>query len=142
MRDSVEAGTDIAFEDPLCSVASTESDEAGFDCIRSTATSPKSVRVRISRCFGDRVKGQQVQSLHGSVSHGRDREGSASTIALRDIHAPKWLRMISSLVERLDGFCFLFRRLPNGSVNAGGSFARVFRHSSHGKSLAAERVGQ
>jgi hypothetical protein len=50
--------------------------------------------------------------------------------------------MISSLVERLNGYSFLFRRLPDGSINAGGSFASVFRYSSHGKGFATERVGQ
>src|SRR5512135_932768 len=50
--------------------------------------------------------------------------------------------MVSSLGERLDGFCFLFRRFPGVPIHAGGSFASVFRHSSDSKSLAAERVGE
>jgi hypothetical protein len=50
--------------------------------------------------------------------------------------------MISSLVECLNGSCFLFRRLPDGSIDAGGSFASVFRHSSDSKRFAAERVGK
>src|SRR5437879_4003732 len=50
--------------------------------------------------------------------------------------------MISSLAQRLNGCCFLFRRLPDLPVNAGSSFASVFRHSSDGKGFAAVRVGQ
>ena len=50
--------------------------------------------------------------------------------------------MISSLLERLNGYCFLLRRLPDGSIDAGGSFASIFRHSSDGKGFATVRVGQ
>src|SRR6266536_700932 len=142
MRDSVEARSDISFENPLRPVLLTEGNEAGFNRIRRTATSPESVGVRISRRFRDRVKGQQVEGLHSSISHGRNREGPLSTVALRDIHAPQWLRMISSLAERVYGCCLLLRRFPEFSIDAGGSFASVFRHSPHGKRLAAERTGQ
>ncbi len=142
MRASVEARTDIAFEHPLRPVFLTESNEAGFHCIRRTATSPNSVGVRISRRFGDRVKGQQVEGLHRPVMHGRIRERASSAIALGNGHAPSWQGMVSSLGKRLDGFCFLFWRVPDCSINARGSFASVFRHSPHGKRLAAERMGQ
>src|SRR2546421_12948836 len=81
MRDSVKARSDISFENPLRPVISTEGNEAGFNRIRRAAASPKSVRVRISRCFRDWIKRQQVQGLHGSISHGRDREGPFRTIA-------------------------------------------------------------
>jgi hypothetical protein len=42
----------------------------------------------------------------------------------------------------LDGCCFLFRRFPGLPIDAGSSFASVFRHSSDSKSLAAQRVGE
>jgi hypothetical protein len=50
--------------------------------------------------------------------------------------------MVSLLGERLDSFCFLFWRFPDFSIDARGSFASVFRHSPHGKGLAAERMSQ
>src|SRR5436309_11399607 len=85
MRDSVEAGADILLENPLRSVISTECDETGFDRICRRTPSPNSYGVRVSRRFRDRVKCQQVEGLHSPISHGRNREGSLSTIALGNI---------------------------------------------------------
>jgi hypothetical protein len=44
-------------------------------------------------------------------------------------------------MQRLDGCHLLFRRFPDFSINAGRSFAGVFRHSPHGKGFAAQRAG-
>jgi hypothetical protein len=76
MRDSVEARSDISFENPLRPIISTEGNEAGFNRICRAAAPPKSIGVRISRRFGDRVKDQQVEGLHSPVLHGRNREGT------------------------------------------------------------------
>src|SRR5712692_1116240 len=85
MRDSVKAGAYISFEDPFRTVVFTECNEAGFDRVCCRAGCPKPVRVRVSQCFGDRIEGQQVQGLHGSVPHGGNRKGPLSTIALRNV---------------------------------------------------------
>src|SRR5438067_9573549 len=50
--------------------------------------------------------------------------------------------MVSSLLQRANGSCLLFRRFPGLPIDAGSSFASVFRHSSDGKGFAAVRVGQ
>src|SRR2546429_7440063 len=119
MRDSVEAGSDISLQNPLCSVVSTEGNEARFHRICRRATSPKSVGVGISRCFGNWLKGQQVESLHGPISHGGNRKGAPTSVTLGNIYPSERLGMISSLVQGLDGFCLLFRRFPGLPVNAG-----------------------
>src|SRR6266853_284607 len=80
MRDSLEARSDISFENPLRPVFLTEGYEAGFHRIRCRAATPKSVSVRISRGFRDGIKGQQVQGLHSPISHGRDREGTPPAV--------------------------------------------------------------
>src|SRR6266487_611740 len=59
-----------------------------------------------------------------------------------DIDTPERLRVIPSLPERGYGRCFLLGSVPNHLVYSWGSTPFVFRHSSHGKSLAAVRVGQ
>ena len=88
MRNSVKAGTDIAFEYPLCPVVSTQCDETGFHRVCCRATPAEPIRIGVRRGFGDWIEGQQVQGLHSPISHGRNREGPSGTIALGDVHTP------------------------------------------------------
>ena len=50
--------------------------------------------------------------------------------------------MIFPTPEVMYCFCFIFWCLPNNTVNTGGSFAIIFRHSSNGENFAAVGVGQ
>src|SRR5947209_858666 len=88
MRNFIEAGTNISFEDPLRTVVFTERNEASFDSVCCRTGCPKPIGVRVSQCFGNRVECQQVQGLHGSVPHGWNREGSLSPIALENVDTP------------------------------------------------------
>src|ERR1700692_3979000 len=73
MRDLVEAGANIAFEYPFCSVISTQCNETGFNGIWCRTGRSKSVGVGVSRCFGNRVESKQVQGLHCPIPHRRNR---------------------------------------------------------------------
>ncbi len=77
MRNSVKAGANIAFEYPLCTILPTQGNEACFDGICCRAGCPKSRRVRVSRRLRNRVKSQQVEGLHGSITH---RENTQPTL--------------------------------------------------------------
>ncbi len=50
--------------------------------------------------------------------------------------------MVVSLSERVDRVQFLLRGIPEHLIHSWGLFALVFRHSSHGKDFAAERMSQ
>ena len=63
------------------------------------------------------------------------------TVLLGDIDAPKWLGMVAPLPERVDGVDLLVGSVPRDLVHSWGMFALVFRHSSHSKGFATERVG-
>ena len=62
MRDSVEARSDIPFENPLRPVLLTESNEAGFNRICCRAATPKSVRIRIGCRFRDGIKASKYKA--------------------------------------------------------------------------------
>jgi hypothetical protein len=142
MRNPVEAGAYIPLQDPLGAVVFAKRDKAGFNRVCGRAGRPEPVGVRVSSRLGNRVQGQQVQSLHRSVSHGRDGEGPLSAIALWNVDTSQRLRTVSSLPERVHRRYLLFWRGPGFPIDARSSFASVFCHSPHRKSLAAERVGE
>src|SRR5260370_14981527 len=100
------------------------------------------VGVRISRGFCKRVQSQQVECLHRPAPDARNAQRTLFAVSLGDIDTSERLRMIPSLPERGYGRCFLLGSVPNHLVYSWGSTTFVFRHSSHGKSLAAVRVGQ
>ncbi len=50
--------------------------------------------------------------------------------------------MIVPLSQRVDGIDLLLWSVPDNPVHSWRVFALVLRHSSDGKSFAAERVGQ
>src|SRR2546421_4855142 len=116
--------------------------QALFDGIGCRPLWSKPVRVPISRGFGDRTQCQAVENLHGPIRQTRNREGPQFVVAFWDIHPPQRLRVIASLLERLYSLCLLFWSIPNVFVYSRGGLALVFRHSSHGKGFATERVGQ
>src|SRR6266516_2809132 len=113
-----------------------------FDRIGGGPLWSKPIEVAISRGFGDRIERQPVEDLHSPILHRRNREWPQFVVAFWNVHPPQRLRMISSLLERVDGLCLLFWSIPNVFVYSRGVLALVFRHSSHGKGFATERVGQ
>ena len=60
MRDGVEAGFDVALQDPFRGVAFGECDEALRDGIRRRPLFAKAVGVGVGGRLGDRVEGQEV----------------------------------------------------------------------------------
>ncbi len=75
-------------------------------------------------------------------SPSRNRKWALAAIAFWDVDTPQWSRTISSLCERLYGFCFLLWGVPDFSINPWRPFALVFSHSFNGKCLAAKGMGQ
>jgi len=61
---------------------------------------------------------------------------------LWNVDASQRTRLIATSSQRSDGRCFLFGGVPDDLIHSRCPFALVFRHSSHGKGFAAERVGQ
>src|SRR5690349_11738322 len=112
MRNPVEAGAYIALEYPLRTIFSAQSNETCFDGICCGARCPKPVGVRISRRLRNRIKSQQVEGLHGSITHRQDTKWALFAIAFRDIDTARRLWVITPLPQRVNGCGFLFGCVP------------------------------
>src|SRR5258706_6794644 len=99
--------------------------EALFDGIGCGPLWSKPIRVVISCCFGDRIESQQVEDLHSSIPHRRNREWPQLVVAFWNIHPPQRLRMVASLLERLYGLCLLFWSIPYVFIYSRGILALV-----------------
>jgi hypothetical protein len=83
MTDIVEATFYVAHQYPG-RVAVAECRETSPDCIRSTARLPEPVRRMVRSGLRYRIKRQQVQGLHGPVTHRGDPERSEFAIGFGD----------------------------------------------------------
>ena len=83
-----------------------------------------------------------MQGLHGSVLHRRDTQRTFLPVGFRDVHSSQRERFVASSLHLVYGHSFAFRVFPEDFIDARSVLALVFCHSSHGKSLAAKRVGQ
>ena len=112
--------------------------------IRRGSLGAKSIGVRIALRFRNRIETQQVQSLHGSIMHRGNRQGTQATRAtvFRNVDAPKRLGAVAPLPQVCHGACFLLRRVPDDSIDTRRPFTLVARHSLDSNRFAAERVGQ
>src|SRR5271165_4226002 len=102
----------------------------------------KAVGAVVPSGFGDGVEGQEVESLHGPVSHTRNTKGSQFSRVFGNIHAPQRFWLVASLPQGVYGGYFLARRRPGYPVDAGSCLATICRHPFDGNGLAAERVSQ
>src|SRR5712692_6383364 len=141
MRNGVKTAFDVALEYPLRCVDIAQCSKALFDRISRRSLWSEAIRVRVCRCFRYWVESEQVQRLHCSVPHTWNTQRTLLAVFLRDMDAPKRLGMIAPLPERVDGVDLLVGSVPRDLVHSWSAFALVFRHSSHGKGFAAERVG-
>src|SRR5258706_8785562 len=71
MRDLIETGLDISFEDPLSTVLSGKVRETLLNGICWRPFLTESVGVGIADDFCNGVESQQVQSLHRPILHAR-----------------------------------------------------------------------
>jgi len=110
--------------------------------IRRTPLRAKAVGIVVGDCFRDGIDRQQVERLHRAIFHRRDAQWARLAIRFRDIRAPQRAGLVASLSQPTYGRRFLCGRVPGHSVHARCPFALVFRHPSHGKGFAAERMGQ
>src|SRR5712691_11129132 len=144
MAHAVETGSDVALQDPWRGMLSGQHIEALFDRIRGGALRPEALRVWVAERFRHGIEREEVQRLHRTIVHRRDRQRTLATraICLRNVDAPKRQGAIATLPECLDGARFLCRGVPHHIVDPWGLAAIVVRHSFDGSRFAAERVGQ
>src|SRR5215510_10632650 len=143
VRQAIKAGTDVALEDPLGRCSQRQHPMALIDGVGRRSFQAEAIRVWLGQGFRDRIKGQQVERLHGSVLHTRNREGAfAGTVAFRDIHPAQWVGTIPMLTEGGHRLSFVLRRFPEDSIHPRSPFALVFRHPFDRQHLGGERVGQ
>src|SRR5437879_6028871 len=132
----------IAFQDPFRSGSVAQYYVALIYRICWSAFLPEPIRVRVRLDFCDGIECKQVQSLHCSIFHRRNRKWALTAIAFWYVDTPQWSRTISSLGQRFYGFGFLLRGFPDFSIDPWCPLALVFSHSFDGKGLAAKGVGQ
>src|SRR5918998_2096248 len=72
----VEAGTNIALEDPLRCIPVAQDREAVRHGVGRRSSEAKPIRVWVTRDFRDWIEGQQVQGLHGSIRHHGNAKGT------------------------------------------------------------------
>ena len=87
MADFVKAGFNVAFQYPFCASAFGQYDTTLFHGICTASFLAESIRVGVRLGFRNGVQCQQVQRLHGSISHCGDTERSHFPIRFRDIHS-------------------------------------------------------
>ena len=80
--------------------------------------------------------------MHGPILHTRNAQGAPAAITLWNVDSPQRLRVVASLLQRVDSFCFLLRCFPGLPIDTRSAFASVLRHSSDGKGFTTKRVGQ
>src|SRR5215469_17009731 len=142
MRNGVETAGDVAFQDPLRRAPFSQYVEAVFSRIGGRSLRSKAVRIGICRGFRHGIKSQQVKRLHRSPFHDGNAQRTLLAVFLGEVYSPQGLGTVVPLPEPGDGVDLLTWSVPNDCVHSWGVLALVFRHSSDGKSFAAERVGQ
>src|SRR5262245_45320670 len=144
MADAVEAGPDVALQNPLRRMLPSEHIEALLDGIRGRTRGAEAVGMWIAQSLRDGGQGKQVEGLHRPVMPRGDRQGALAlrAILLRNGDAPEREGAIAALPECPDRACVLLRGIPNYAVHPRGLPAIVGRHPLHGKGFATERVGQ
>ncbi len=142
MGDSVEAGFDVAFQDPHRCVSFGEHVEALRDGIRHRPLLAKAVGVGIGGRFDDRIQGEEVECLVRPVDHGGNAEMSELAVLLGDRDAAERLGMVAAAAKAGNGGSFAGGGVPSLSIYSRCSFARRFCHSSHRQGFGAERAGQ
>src|SRR5256886_5171119 len=82
----VEAGRDVALQDPWSRSLAGKDDIALHHRIGGGSFLPEPVGVRVGSHLGDGVEGEQIEGLHRSIPHCRDAEGTLLAVTLRNEH--------------------------------------------------------
>ena len=142
VADVVEATLDVTFKYPLRATAHCERYEALLLRVRRGTSGSESVGVPIRRGFRDGFQREQVECLHRPVPHRRNTQRPHLAVALRDEHPSQGTWLVTPPPERQHSFGFGVRRGPSLPVHARRLASVVLGDPPHGKSLAAQRVGQ
>src|SRR4029450_11820177 len=98
MADSVEAGPDVALQNPLRRMLSGENIEALLDGIRGGPLVAEAIGIRIAHRLRNGIQGQQVSGLQRAVVPRGDRQRALALCAvlLRNVDTPEWESAIAS----------------------------------------------
>src|SRR5712692_1127268 len=138
----VEAGRDVALQDPLSRSLPGKDDRALHHRIGGGSFLPEPVGVRVGSCLGDGVQGEQVEGLHRSIPHCRDAEGTLLAVTLRNEHPTQRSGAVPPLSQVEHCLHLLLRSVPPVAVHPWGVLPLIVRHALDGNGLAAVRVGQ
>src|SRR5262249_32106879 len=124
-RCPIQAGFDIAFENPFGIVPMTQQVMGLSHRIGTAALTPKAIGVAVGLRFRDGIEAEQVQGLHGSIGHGGNPEASPLIVALGDVHPAERLRSITVPAQGAESGRLGLRGVPEDSVHTGGLRTRI-----------------
>src|SRR4029079_6640674 len=81
VADLIKAGFDVPLENPLRTVAMAPQAMGLCQGVRTAAFSPKAIGMAVGQGFRDGIETEQVESLHGSISHGGNSQTASLAIA-------------------------------------------------------------
>src|SRR5262249_10318372 len=120
---------DIPFENPFGTVPMTQYDVSLSQCIGTAAFPPKAIGVAIGARFRHRIEAKQVESLHGPIGHGRNREAASLSVAFGDEHPAERLPSITVPTQGGESGRLGLRCVPEDSVHTGSLRTRIIDHS-------------
>src|SRR5690606_13449093 len=88
VTDVIEAAFDVCVEHPLWRMLSIQGITNLNDGVRSGATGPKAVGVKVGSGFGDWLQSEQAECLRGPVSHRRNPQRPFTAVWLRYVNTP------------------------------------------------------
>ena len=142
MADPIKAGFDIPLQDPARTGWTPEDLVAFVQGIGAAALRPKAVGMAVGEGLRDGIEAEQVEGLHGPIGHGGDPEATSLSVALGDVHPAERSRPIAVPAQGAEGRRLGLRRVPEGSVHAGGPRTRIADDSQDGHGPATVRVGE
>ena len=115
----VEAGADVALQNPPWRRSLDEHDVSVLESIGTPAALAEAVGVRVGPSLGYGCQGQRVERLHGAVVQGGNAQGAKFAVFLRDIDAAQGLGSVSVTFEVICGLEFLSVRSPYDVIYTG-----------------------
>src|SRR6516165_3810728 len=97
--------------------------------ISTAAFPPKAIGVAVGLRLRDGIEVEQVESLHGSIGHGRNPEAAPLAVALGDGHPAERSRSITVPAQSAESGRFGLRCVPEDSVHTGSFRTRITDHS-------------
>ena len=121
VADPIEAGLDIAFENPRSGVVVAQDLVALIQRVSTTAFQTKAVGVTVGQRLRDRVETEQVECLHGPVRQGGNpqRTQLGWVAAFRNVDAAQRLWLVAVATQSMESRGFQLGSLPAFAVDSG-----------------------